>query len=463
MRVLRLAGLALALLALTPAAAAAAGAVSTDSSGNPTYDGDSSANVVTVNGTSGNPGTVTFAEPGITEGTDMATECTPTTDLVTCSTPPTAFITMHGGAGEDQLTVNGNVVANLRGDSENDRLTGGDGGDDLDGGTGADELFGRGGSDFDSAEPGAGNLIDMGAGADSVFVTNGSGGADALHGGTGEDTLTYSWTGAPVSFRIDLAAGTLSHDGAPSEPADTISEFEDVVANDFFATTADDVVIGSNGPNMLAAGGGNDTVDGGAGTDTLLPDQGEGVFGIANTGSGNDTVGARDGFADHIDCGAGADSAQIDQFDAPLVSASCESVQQADAAAFGIQPPAPTPAPDKTAPSCKRSRLGKKKRSSFLRSGFVVSYACNEEARLDLSVLVRVKRTRNGKVTLSRAGDLVLAERRLGFSTKKRKVRLRVARSLRRALGKRFKVTVRAVATDRAGNQRTTSASFAVR
>src|SRR3954454_24512483 len=136
MRVLRLGGLALALAALAPAGAAAAGTVSTDAGGNPTYDGDASPNVVTVNGTSGNPGTVTFAEPGITEGTDTATECTPTTDLVTCSTPPTAFITMNGGAGEDQLTVNGNLVANLRGDSGNDRLTGGDGGDDLMGGTG---------------------------------------------------------------------------------------------------------------------------------------------------------------------------------------------------------------------------------------------------------------------------------------------------------------------------------------
>jgi hypothetical protein len=57
----------------------------------------------------------------------------------------------------------------------------------------------------------------------------------------------------------------------------------------------------------------------------------------------------------------------------------------------------------------------------------------------------------------------VLAERHLGFSRNTRRVRLRVARSVKRALGKRFRVTLRAVAADRAGNRRTSSASFPVR
>jgi Ca2+-binding RTX toxin-like protein len=460
MRTIRSIGIAVALLAVAPASAVAAGSVSSNGAGSLTYTGDGGANVLVVTGTQGSPGTVTFSEPGITEGTDTANECTPATDLITCDKPSGAFILVSGGAGADDLTVNGNSPATLQGGTENDRLTGGESSDELDGEAGSDQVFGRGSRDFAQLDEDGGDVTDLGGGADIFFAQNGDGGGDTLRGGSGVDTLSYGWTGTPVAFRIDLAAGTMSHDGTPAEAADALDGIEDVNADDFLNNTMDDTLIGSSSANVLAAGTGNDTVVGGPGSDRLLPDSGEGVFGLTETGAGNDTVLARDGFGDQIVCGRGADTAQIDQFDAPLMDQSCENVQQADLPAFGITP---TPAPDATAPSCKRSRLPRQRRSRFLRSGFVVAYTCNEQARLDLSVVVRVKRSRGGKVVLSRAGDLVVAERHLGFSTKTRKVRLKVARSLKRALGKRFKVTVRAVAADRAGNQRTTSASFAVR
>jgi Ca2+-binding RTX toxin-like protein len=461
-RALRLAGLALALLAITPASALAAFAsvVSSDGSGNLTYSGSSVANVVTITGSDGNPGAVVFTESGIAEGTDTANACTSTTDTVTCSNPQFRSVTVLGGAGADDLTVNGNVGASISGGTENDRVTGGDGGDSLDGGDGADQVFGRGGEDFFQPDTGDGDLIDMGLGNDSAFVVNGDGGGDTLRGGPGEDVFSYSWTGAPSAFAINLATGTLSHDGSPAEAPDALQDIEDVEANDFSGSTGNDSLIGSSGPNVLASGTGNDIVDGGPGTDRLLADTGQGLFGLFTSGSGSDIVRARDGFADQIACGPGVDNAEVDQFDPPLMDESCENVQQAQVPAFGITPAA---APDATAPRCKRSRLARQKRSRFLRNGFVVAYTCNESAKLALSAVVRVKRSRSGKVVLSRTGDLVVAERRLRFGTGKRRVRLKVARSVRRALGKRFKVTIRATATDHVGNQRTTSGSFAVR
>jgi Ca2+-binding RTX toxin-like protein len=453
-------GFALALLALTPATALGAGSVSSDSSGTLTYTGDAGVNVVTITGTEGSPGTVTFAEPGITEGTDTANACTATTDLVSCSNPASRAVTANGDDGADRITVNGNSFSSLNGGPANDRLIGGESSDTLDGGGGADEILGRDGGDFSATDADGGDLIDLGPGFDSFRVANGDGGGDTLRGGTGADTLSYNWMGSPTSFRIDLSAGSLTHNASPPEAGDSLDSIENVHAAEFLSSTANDTLIGSNGTNTLAAGLGDDTVTGGPGTDQLLPDQGLGIFGLTEVGAGADTVLARDGFEDGIDCGGGSDTAVIDQFDAPLLGGTCENVQQADVSQFGI---APAAAPDRAAPTCRRSKLARQKRRRFLRTGVRVTYTCNEEAQLDVTALVRVRRTPGGRIRLARAGDLVLAERRLRFGTGARSVRLRVAKNLRRALGKRFKVTLRAVAVDRSGNRRTTASGFRVR
>ena len=153
-----------------------------------------------------------------------------------------------------------------------------------------------------------------------------------------------------------------------------------------------------------------------------------------------------------MDCGPAADTALIDQFDGADTE-NCESAPVASVFPFGVAPPA---APDTTAPTCRRSKLARKKRKAFLSKGFSFRVNCNEAARVEVFAAVTAKR-RKGKVVFSKAGDVLLAHKVFGFKAGSRTLRFKAAKSVRRALAKRFKVRLRIDATDRVGNRRTTS------
>jgi hypothetical protein len=71
-----------------------------------------------------------------------------------------------------------------------------------------------------------------------------------------------------------------------------------------------DVICGLGGADVLVGRGGDDVLSGGPGNDYLLPGQGrDRVLGDA----GNDFVGARDGHADGVFGGLGADRARVDR------------------------------------------------------------------------------------------------------------------------------------------------------
>jgi Ca2+-binding RTX toxin-like protein len=76
-------------------------------------------------------------------------------------------------------------------------------------------------------------------------------------------------------------------------------------ADNLRGTSLRDVLHGLGGDDRLAGRGGNDDLFGGPGDDALL---------------------ARDGRADHLDCGPGRDSAVADRLD--RVSRSCERVSR---------------------------------------------------------------------------------------------------------------------------------------
>ncbi len=73
-----------------------------------------------------------------------------------------------------------------------------------------------------------------------------------------------------------------------------------------------DTLHGLAGDDLLVGGGGDDEIFGGPGKDKLL------------SGTGDDFVEAADGGRDYVDCGAGADTASVDDVD--YVSGSCERV-----------------------------------------------------------------------------------------------------------------------------------------
>jgi dipeptidyl aminopeptidase/acylaminoacyl peptidase len=73
-----------------------------------------------------------------------------------------------------------------------------------------------------------------------------------------------------------------------------------------------DCLFGGAGRDRLSGGAGNDRLNGFRGADTLTGGSGRDRL---KAGTGNDTVRAGDGEADKVDCGAGRDSAVVDELD----------------------------------------------------------------------------------------------------------------------------------------------------
>jgi hypothetical protein len=103
-------------------------------------------------------------------------------------------------------------------------------------------------------------------------------------------------------------------------------------------------VVGGSGNDWVEGGFGADSLDGGAGGDTIIG--GAGVDAIS-AGDGDDSIDIRDGLADTVDCGAGADSVAADLSDPPDLGAAsgCESVSVEDRPP---DPPPPDTPPDTT-------------------------------------------------------------------------------------------------------------------
>jgi len=127
--------------------------------------------------------------------------------------------------------------------------------------------------------------------------------------------------------------------------------------NDYVETAAGtDVIAGGPGDDDLAGMGNNDTIDGGAGNDAIEGREGNdtivggpGRDTLNGDGSqyyedGNDTIDARDGEVDSVNCAGGADQAKVDAGD---VVAGCEAVDRP----AGPSPNPPTPTPPSPGPA----------------------------------------------------------------------------------------------------------------
>jgi len=180
-------------------------------------------------------------------------------------------VTADGGTGNDVISIDADVVANLHGgdgndnlygnsqddqlfgDEGSDRLTGRGGNDTLTGGAGNDKLYGDQGNDLLQGEVGD-DLLDGGADNDTLF---GGAGNDQLSGGSGEDYL----------------------DGGTN--------------NDQLSGGADnDTLLGGDGEDLLIGGAGNDSLDGGVGNDRLYGEDGNDTL---KGGLGNDVLDGYDG------------------------------------------------------------------------------------------------------------------------------------------------------------------------
>lgn len=132
-----------------------------------------------------------------------------------------------------------------------------------------------GSGNFTGAGNALANVITGGAGDD---VLSGGAGNDTLIGGAGLDTASYADALGAVDVRLN--GNVTRNDGFGG--ADTLSGIENVTGSSF-----DDLLIGSNGANVLSGGLGRDTLIGLDGDDVL-----DGGAGLANTlqgGRGDDT------------------------------------------------------------------------------------------------------------------------------------------------------------------------------
>jgi Ca2+-binding RTX toxin-like protein len=306
-------------------------------------------------------------------------------------------IAISGGAGNDTL-VGGDAGERFDGGPGSDRIAGLGGNDTIDGGDGADRLSGdsddqnttpRGGDDIVRGGPGDDRLTGDGHDATAVI------GHDVLDGGPGTDTVYDDW------YRFDGSAGDQdpppavslngpADDGRPGERDDveaieridtgyqpaqgTAGTYAGGAGPDTFnlifadghvsAGAGDDVVTGADGSDTIDGGPGADRLSGGFGPDTIVggpgPDDIGGdrtaaceygpVFGVCTIGSGNDTIDARDGERDTIDCGPGADTAYVDAID---VTAGCETVLVSG----GPAPPPPLSPPSGAVAPAQVARL----------------------------------------------------------------------------------------------------------
>lgn len=169
---------------------------------------------------------------------------------------------LFGGLGNDVLNA-GDGANSVEGGDGNDSITGGDGSDALYGGKGLDTINGGGDADLIFGGGGAGggvdkvgDLIDGGAGDDSVF---GNLGNDSISGGSGND-------------RIE---GDLGNDSIVAGPeADAGVSDEDFA----FGGLGNDTISGGFGLDALYGEAGNDVLTGGAGNDTLSGGLGRDTF-----------------------------------------------------------------------------------------------------------------------------------------------------------------------------------------
>jgi Ca2+-binding RTX toxin-like protein len=179
------------------------------------------------------------------------------------------------------------VVCSINGTSGNDTLTGTSGKDSICGGDGNDYIT------LQAGDKGfGGNGDDVFDGGD--LRGGGEGGAIAV-GGPGFDTVSYA--NATRSVKICREGSSYSTNLSSWAP-NSLVDIERFVGSSY-----NDVMDGTNGPDVLVGGPGNDRLNGLGGSDTLLG------------GPGNDEFLTRDHTPDVVSGGANVDRAQVDGSD----------------------------------------------------------------------------------------------------------------------------------------------------
>jgi Ca2+-binding RTX toxin-like protein len=221
---------------------------------------------------------------------------------------------LFGGAGNDVLT-GGSGNDQLFGESGNDTLLGkggfdllfgGNDNDTLTGGDADDQAFGQSGNDRMIWNPGDDtDLNEGGANTDTVEV-NGGGGAEQF-------TTTANGTRVrfdrldPAPFAIDIGTSenlVLNANGGDDRHSAT-GNLAALIKITVDGGTGNDILLGSNGIDVLLGGDGNDFVDGQQANDVAFLGAGDDTF-QWDPGDGSDIVEGQDGTDDMLFNGSAA-------------------------------------------------------------------------------------------------------------------------------------------------------------
>lgn len=201
------------------------------------------------------------------------------------------------------------------------------GDDEMPGTSGTDYIYAREGNDtlrglarFDDLRGGPGNdTLDGGGGNDQYNFYEDNWGLDRISadGGGAEDWLIFHRSETAGGLMIDLVPSPTSFE--VTSGTNRINFAPNVVIEWVQAGLGNDIVMGNSADNYLQGHDLNDRLIGRGGADHLVgdtavfSDQGNDVLNggpgrdVLDGGPGSDTFYARDGEADEIDCGDGAD------------------------------------------------------------------------------------------------------------------------------------------------------------
>ena len=331
-------------------------------------------------------------------------------DYMTWSDQRDVEYVVDAGEGDDEVRgFSGSMTTGLR-----QTIDGGPGNDKVDGDLGADVV--RGGPGNDEVDGGAGNDTVEGGDGDDTMLGDGyeDAGTDVIDGGPGVDSIA-DWVqpGEDVNPRVAISFDGAANDGRPGENDNVIGieKLDASVsgtfaggpgADDFFIRaafndSAPSTVSGGGGPDKLVGhdymetidgGPGDDVIEGGLNDDTLTGGPGrDQILGDSSQNTcnflacrypfGNDTINARDGERDSIDCGVGEDKAIVDAID---VVSGCETVDSGG--------PAPKPVPDGTDGTLSGPSKFTRK---ALKKGIAASHDCAATCSLSLTLTADAK------------------------------------------------------------------------
>jgi len=251
--------------------------------------------------------------------------------------------TINGSAGDDQLFgQSGDDILNGKGG--NDLLAGGDGNDTLTGGTGDDQLFGESGDDRFVWNAGDGNdRVEGGVGTDTFAVNGGTGNEDIVIVNNGDHLAVFG--NGPAGFRLDVGGveSLVISTGAGDDVVSGQNGLSLLTQLTIDGGAGNDTITGGDGDDLLLGGTGNDRIIGARGADLARLGGGDDTF-VWNPGDGSDTVEGDAGtdtlvfdgsnIQEHIDISANATRVRMTR-DVASVTMDLNRVERIDVNALG--------------------------------------------------------------------------------------------------------------------------------